>query len=138
MWTGLYCISCIEWAGDQVVSHRLCFSLNAYETKDQIACTQFSVEVQWVISGYAHPSPLPALWYSYSKYTFLLYRGFSDKNSSLLYPADSCSDLKECLNKICTLPCCSSSESNLLPQCTSLLVGQALFTDQFPRYWYIN
>lgn len=35
-------------------------------------------------------------------------------SGSLLYPADSCSNLKECLNKICTLPCCSPSEFNLL------------------------
>lgn len=55
----------------------------------------------------------PNLWYYYSIYTLFYCTGGFQMNSSLLYPADSCSNLKECLNKICTLPCHLSSVLNL-------------------------
>lgn len=61
-----------------------------------------------------------ALWYSAS--TLFYCTGGFQTNSSLLYPAEYCSNLKECLNKICTLRCCSSSESScrLLRLCLQL------------------
>lgn len=47
----------------------------------RIVCMQPSCEVQWVFSGYAHFFSPSTLWYSCSKYTFLLYWGFSDKQA---------------------------------------------------------
>lgn len=51
---------------------------------------------------------LKNLGYSYILSFLLYWMGFQI-NSSLLNPAESCSNLKSCLNKICTLPAASCS-----------------------------
>lgn len=129
MWTGLYCIR-FNWVSRwcQEVRCHLC-SLKMHLRKNKIRWLSVR-SLFWSFSGsfWLCTSPLSALWYSYSKYTFLL--GVFRLNSSLLYPADSCSNLKECLNKICTLPCCLSSESNVSLQSADLPVGQAWVAGQ--------
>lgn len=117
---GLYCIKCIGLSGwCQVVRHRPLPRLsNLWMLMKKKICrwkaSVCSLAVKFCGSFLAmHIIFFPNLWYSYSIYTFFYCTGGVQINSSLLYPADSCSNLKECLNKICTLPCHLSSVLNL-------------------------
>lgn len=115
----LGCVGVVRWSG--IVPLLFPSGLWMLRSKKKKMCTIKGVcmqpclrakdvccEVLWVFSGYADyflkVCDIPI--YIYTLFSTVLNGGFQI-NGSLLNPAESCSNLKECLNKICTLPAVS-------------------------------